>query len=96
MNSLVSILIPVYNRENLVGETIESAINQTYKNIEIIIVDNCSTDNTWQVLQDYAQKDNRIRIFQNPENIGLVRNWERCIDVANNRYYKNEFVNVTK
>jgi glycosyltransferase involved in cell wall biosynthesis len=49
-NFLVSILIPVYNREHLVGETIESALAQSYSNIEIIIVDNCSTDNTWDDL----------------------------------------------
>lgn len=88
MNTLVSILIPVYNRANLVGETIESARNQTYKNIEIVIVDNCSTDGTWELLQEFAQKDNRIRIFQNPENIGPVRNWKRCIDEAKGEYAK--------
>jgi glycosyltransferase involved in cell wall biosynthesis len=88
MNPLVSILIPVYNRVNLVGETIDSAINQTYKNIEIIIVDNLSNDGTWELLQKYTQKDNRIRIFQNTENIGPVRNWKRCIDEAKGEYAK--------
>ena len=83
---LVSILIPVYNRVYLVGETIESALIQTYKNIEIIIVDNCSTDGTWEVLNDYASKDKRIRIFRNDENIGPVRNWKRCIDEAKGEY----------
>lgn len=87
-NELVSILIPVYNRISLVRETIESAINQTYKNIEIIIVDNHSTDGTWKLLQDFANKDNRIRIFQNKENIGPVRNWRRCIDEAKGEYAK--------
>lgn len=85
---LVSILIPVYNRVNLVGESIESAINQTYKNIEIIIVDNCSTDGTWQVLKNYATKDSRIRIFQNSENVGPVLNWKRCIEEAKGEYAK--------
>jgi len=83
---LVSILIPVFNRELLVGETIESAMAQTYRNIEIIIVDNYSTDNTWKVLQEYAEKDKRIRIFRNTENIGPVRNWKRCIDEAMGEY----------
>lgn len=87
-NELVSILIPVYNRVSLVGETIESAINQTYKNIEIIIVDNHSTDGTWSLLQNYAAKDNRIRIFKNVENVGPVLNWKRCIDEANGLYAK--------
>ncbi|OFX61434.1 MAG: hypothetical protein A2066_00600 [Bacteroidetes bacterium GWB2_41_8] len=85
---LVSILIPVYNRVSLVGETIESAINQTYKNIEIIIVDNCSTDGTWDLLKYYAEQDRRIRIFKNNENIGPVRNWKRCLDKAKGKYSK--------
>jgi glycosyltransferase involved in cell wall biosynthesis len=88
MNPLVSILIPVYNREHPVVETIESAIHQTYTNIEIIIVDNCSTDNTWSVLQDFSRKDDRIKIFQNPENVGPVRNWKRCIDESSGEYAK--------
>lgn len=88
MNPLVSILIPVYNRVNLVSETIESALKQTYRNIEIVIVDNCSTDGTWELLRDYALKDDRIRIFQNEENIGPVRNWKRCIDEAKGEYSK--------
>lgn len=83
---LVSILIPVYNRVSIVGESIDSAIKQTYKKIEIIIVDNCSNDGTWELLQDYAVKDNRIRIFRNEENIGPVNNWKRCIDEAKGEY----------
>lgn len=88
MNKLVSILIPVYNRENLIEETVQSALNQTYKNIEIIVVDNQSTDNTWEVLQKLASQDERIKIFQNETNIGPVRNWKRCIDEANGEYGK--------
>lgn len=85
---LVSILIPVYNRVNLVGETIDSAINQTYKNIEIIIVDNCSNDGTWELLKQYVLIDNRIRIFRNDENIGPVRNWKRCVSEAKGDFAK--------
>ena len=88
MNPLVSILIPVYNREYILSETIECAINQTYSNIEIIIVDNCSTDRTWDVLQNYAAKDIRIKIFQNATNVGPVLNWKRCIDEATGEYAK--------
>lgn len=88
MSALVSILIPVYNRVSLVGETIESARNQTYQNIEIIIVDNCSTDGTWSVLKNFSKKDCRIRIFQNAENIGPVLNWKRCINEARGIYAK--------
>jgi len=85
---LVSILIPVYNREKLVKEAIESAINQTYKNIEIIVVDNKSTDNTWEILKEYTSKDKRIKIYQNESNIGPVLNWKRCIELARGEYSK--------
>ena len=87
-NKLVSILIPVYNREKIIGETISSAINQTYKNIEIIIIDNCSTDNTWTVIKEFSKKDNRIRIFRNKENVGPVKNWEHCVKEARGEYGK--------
>ena len=73
---LVSILIPVYNRERIVVRALESAINQTYKHIEIICVDNCSTDNTYSVLLEYANRDHRIKVYRQSENLGPVRNWK--------------------
>tara|TARA_R110001592_G_scaffold363250_1_gene682474 strand:- start:6875 stop:7831 length:957 start_codon:yes stop_codon:yes gene_type:complete len=88
MSELVSILIPVFNRENLIEETLLSALNQTYSNIEIIVVDNASTDNTWQVIEKIALNDSRIKCFRNSENIGPVRNWMRCIDEATGIYGK--------
>ncbi|NLM99365.1 MAG: glycosyltransferase family 2 protein [Campylobacteraceae bacterium] len=88
LQNKVSILIPVYNRENLIEETVQSALNQTYKNIEIIVVDNQSKDKTWEVLQKLASQDERIKIFQNETNIGPVRNWKRCIDEASGEYGK--------
>jgi glycosyltransferase involved in cell wall biosynthesis len=87
-NKLVSILIPVYNRENLIKETVNSGLSQIYENIEIIIVDNQSTDSTWKILEKLSLQDNRIRIFQNDTNIGPVRNWKRCIDEASGEYGK--------
>lgn len=79
---LVSILIPTYNREKLIEETIRSALSQTYENIEIVVVDNCSTDGTFNKLLELSKVDQRIRIFQNSSNVGPVRNWKRCIDEA--------------
>ncbi|MBK3333198.1 glycosyltransferase family 2 protein [Persephonella atlantica] len=87
-NKLVSILIPVYNREKYIEETVKSALNQTYRNIEVIIVDNKSTDNTWKILKKLAKQDSRLKIFQNETNIGPVRNWKRCIDEASGEYGK--------
>ena len=85
---LVSILIPVYNREKIVSRAIDSALAQTYRNIEIIICDNASTDGTWSVLQEYAEKDNRVKIFRNETNVGPVRNWEKCLKHANGKFAK--------
>jgi len=85
---LVSIIIPVYNREKYIIESIDSAINQTYTNIEVIIVDNCSTDNTWAVLEKLASSDNRIKIYRNDKNVGPVLNWEKCINYASGVYLK--------
>lgn len=85
---LVSIIIPVYNRENLISETINYALNQTYQNIEIIIVDNCSTDNTFEIIKSIQQKDNRIKLYKNEMNIGPVKNWKKCIEKSTGKYIK--------
>ena len=85
---MVSIVIPVYNRELYIEDAIRSAISQTYQNIEIIIVDNCSTDSTWDILNEWEKKDNRIKIFQNDSNIGPVLNWNECFRHASGEYIK--------
>lgn len=88
MNELVSILIPVYNREGIIAATLDSALAQSYLNTEIIVVDNASTDRTWIIIQEYAEKNSRIKIFRNESNLGPVRNWLRCIDNATGYYAK--------
>ena len=88
-NPLVSIVIPVYNREDIIHVTLESAINQSYKNIEIIVVDNCSTDDTYFKVKEYSDKDQRIRLFKNYSNIGPVNNWKKCIE-----YSEGEFIKI--
>jgi len=88
VKKLVTILIPAYNRANLIEQTINSALSQTYHHIEVIVVDNKSTDGTWEVLQRIAIKDKRLKIFQNEKNIGPVKNWKRCIDNATGEYGK--------
>ncbi len=80
--SSVSILIPVYNREKLLVPCVESALNQTRPPSEIVIVDNASTDSTWEVSQNFARRHPHIRALQNAVNLGPVRNWKRCIDEA--------------
>ena len=67
-NILISILITAYNCENFIENAIKSAINQTYKNIEILISDDCSTDSTLKVIQKYAAIDKRIHFFTSNKN----------------------------
>ena len=65
---LVSIIIPTYNRGNLISETLDSILNQTYQNWECIIVDDRSTDNTKNVIKSYCLRDNRFRFYERPKN----------------------------
>ena len=84
----VSILIPVWNRETVIEDTVRSALAQTLQDIEVVIVDNASTDNTWKILVQLSKDDKRVRIFRNEENLGPVRNWIRCIEEAKAEYSK--------
>ncbi len=68
MNSLVSIIIPTFNRAHLIGETLDSVLAQTYKNWECIVVDDGSTDNTDVVLANYIRNDNRFQYHHRPKN----------------------------
>ena len=64
MNPLVSVIVPVYNSEKYLKECLDSIVNQTLKNIEIICVDDGSTDNSLAILYDYAQRDNRFSVLK--------------------------------
>lgn len=74
LQPLVSVLTPVYNGEKYLAECIESVLAQTYKKWEYIINENCSTDRTLEIAQQYAQQDKRIRIYCNEEFVGAVKN----------------------
>ena len=65
---LISVLMPVYNVENFIEEAVTSITNQTYKNIELIIIDDCSTDSTYTKIQTLALKDKRIKLYKNDKN----------------------------
>ena len=82
----ISIIIPVYNVEKYLAECLNSCINQTLEDIEIICVDDCSTDNSYKILEEYQQKDSRIKIFLQPENKkqGAARN--KGLEVATGEY----------
>lgn len=73
MSEKVSIILPTFNGEKYLKQSIESCLNQTYKNIELIIVNDCSTDNTLNIIHGYSIKDNRIKIINNKENLKLPK-----------------------
>ncbi len=82
----ISIVIPTYNSEKFLKQTIESVLNQTYKDFELIICDDDSTDKTIDIVSFYANKDKRIRCFQNPKRLGLFPNFNQCIKHASGEY----------
>lgn len=78
----VSIIIPVYNVEKYLRKALDSAINQTLKELEIICIDDCSTDNSLAILREYAEKDSRIIILEQEVNQGQGAGRNRALDIA--------------
>jgi glycosyltransferase involved in cell wall biosynthesis len=87
-NPKVSILIPVYNRGKIINKTVNSALQQSYENIEVVIVDNNSQDNTYKVITEIANKDKRVRVYKNDVNLGPVKNWLKCLEYSSGEYIK--------
>ena len=81
IDGLVSIIMPSWNTESFIAESIQSVIDQTYKNWELIIVDDCSTDNTDEVVKPFLL-DGRIRYFKNDENVGAALTRNRALREA--------------
>ena len=75
----ISVVIPAYNREALIRDTIESALDQTEKIDEIIVIDNDSSDRTFQIAQSYAVTHSNVKVFKNEKNVGMMENWNRGI-----------------
>ena len=84
--ALVSIIMPAYNCEDFIGITLDSVINQTYQNWEVIVVDDCSTDNTAKLVQEYVKKDNRIKYHKLDKNSGAAVARNKAVDLANGKY----------
>lgn len=84
-NELISVIIPVYKVEKYLDECIQSVINQTYKNLEIILVDDGSPDNCGKICDEYAKKDNRIKVIHK-ENGGLSSARNAGLDIARGEY----------
>ncbi|MFW5980984.1 MAG: glycosyltransferase family 2 protein [bacterium] len=85
-NELVSIITPLYNSEKYIAETIESVLAQTYQSWEMIVVDDCSSDCGPQIVEEYAEKDKRIRLIRLEKNSGAAVARNRAIEEAEGRY----------
>lgn len=83
---LVSVIIPLYNSANYITPTIKSVLSQTYQNFEIILVDDYSKDNTFDVVSEFTKKDNRIKYFKQPVNKGAAEARNRGMDEATGQY----------
>jgi len=83
---LVSIVMTTYNGEKFIRKQLDSIVNQTYKNLEIIICDDCSSDNTIDIIKAYQKKDKRIKLYINEKNLGFTKNFEKAISLCNGDY----------
>jgi glycosyltransferase involved in cell wall biosynthesis len=83
-NLSISVVIPVFNRRQLIGAALESVLAQDFPEIDIAVVDNHSDDGTWELLQTYD--DPRVRLFRNDRNIGLFGNFNRCAEEIRREY----------
>jgi glycosyltransferase involved in cell wall biosynthesis len=85
----------MYNGEEYLRQCIDSILAQTYTDFELLLLDDCSTDQTRSIAQSYASSDSRVRLITNSTNRGLVGNWNRCIDLASGDWIKFVFQDDT-
>lgn len=84
---LVSVVVPNYNHARYLGERLDSVLNQTYTNLEVLLLDDCSTDSSRDILRAYAAKDKRIRLIFNEQNSGSVfKQWKKGVAEARGQY----------
>ena len=83
---LISVIMSVYNGERTVPAAIKSIISQTYENLELLIVDDASTDNTFKILKDSETRDKRVKVYQNKNNIGLTKSLNFLINKSQGEF----------
>ena len=84
----ISVLMPTYNFARYLPEAIESVLHQNFKDFELLIVDDASKDNSAEIIKAYAARDSRVRYKINSPNLGMVPNWNLCMDMACGEYLK--------
>jgi len=85
---LVSICVPAYKGAAFLEECLSSALAQTYGDFELLVVDDDSPDATLEIAQQYASHDARVRVVRNPNNLGLVGNWNECVRLSRGEWIK--------
>ncbi len=84
---LVSVFLPTYNQQNFIAASIDSVVSQDYENLEIVIGDDCSQDNTWQIVQEYQSRyPEKIKSFRNAKNLGITRNCNEILKRCTGKY----------
>jgi glycosyltransferase involved in cell wall biosynthesis len=83
-----SVCIPVYNGADFLKECLESILNQSFRDFEVIVVDDKSADGSVGIVRSYAAIDDRVKAFENEVNLGLVGNWNRCLSLASGEWIK--------
>lgn len=86
-NSKIDILLATYNGEEYLEAQLDSILNQTYSDFRLLISDDCSSDNTQKILKEYEKKDNRIQLFFQEKNLGVMKNFEFLLKNVKNDYY---------
>jgi rhamnosyltransferase len=87
MHRQIDVLLATYNGEKFLSEQIDTILNQSYNNFRLIISDDCSSDSTVQILKEYSKKDERIILYFQKENLGVVRNIEFLLNKVENDIY---------
>jgi len=82
-NYLISVVMPAYNAEKYINQAVRSVLGQTYSNIELIIIDDSSKDNTFEIMRGYADSDTRVRIYRNSKNCGVSYTRNFGVSVSN-------------
>lgn len=83
---MTSIALATYNGGEYIKAQLDSILSQTIQNFEVVVCDDCSTDITWDILQEYQKTDNRIRLYRNDKNLGFIKNFEKAISLCVGEY----------
>ena len=83
---MISIIIPVYNAQNYIADTIRSCLKQTYSDLEVIVINDCSTDESETIVNKLVNEDKRIQYYCNKENSGVIKSINYGISVSRGEY----------